>query len=176
LQTENLLDFLNGIVTIATADAETVRVDISGIAVGRGWKHMKELSQIIQTILNHHPNVQTIYLFGSYGTEDERPDSDVDIALLLSPGESKSVGSPLLSKLHLELELLLDKDVDLINLREVSTVLQKEVVAAGRCIYQGDKYAGEEFEMLTLSQYQKLNEERKGIIESALAGGRFHKV
>ena len=137
---------------------------------------MKELSPIIQAILNHHPDVQAIYLFGSYGTEDERPESDVDIALLLSPGDSKRIMSPLASKLHFELERLLDKDVDLINLRQVSTVLQKEVVAANRCIYQGDKYAEEEFEMLTLSQYQKLNMEREGIIESALADGRFHKV
>jgi uncharacterized protein len=133
-------------------------------------------SQIIQAILNHHPNIEAIFLFGSYGTEDERPKSDVDIALLLSPGESKSLGSPLASRLHFELEQLLNKDVDLINLRQVSTVLQKEVVAANRCIFQGDKHAEEEFEMLMLSQYQKLNDERKGIIESALAGGRFHKV
>jgi len=55
-------------------------------------------------------------------------------------------------------------------------VLQKEVIAANRCIYQGDKFADEEFEMLTLSQYQKLNSEREGIIESALAGGRFHQI
>jgi predicted nucleotidyltransferase len=135
---------------------------------------MKEITPIIQAILNHHPDIQAIYLFGSYGTDYERPESDVDIALLLSPAESKTVGSPLAGKLHLELEQLLNKDVDLINLRQVSTVLQKEVVAANRCIYQSDKYASEEFEMLALSQYQKLNEERSDIVENALAGGRFH--
>jgi len=137
---------------------------------------MEEFNQIIQAILNHHPKVQAIYIFGSFGTENERPESDVDIALLLSPDDSKKIISPLTSKLHSELEQMLNKDVDLINLRQVSTVLQKEVIAANRCIYQGDKFADEEFEMLTLSQYQKLNSEREGIIESALAGGRFHQI
>lgn len=96
--------------------------------------------------------------------------------MLLTPNDSKRLGSLLAGNLHSELERLLSKDVDLINLRQVSTVLQKEIIAANRCIYQGDKHAEEEFEMLMLSQYQKLNDERKGIIESALAGGRFHRV
>jgi uncharacterized protein len=138
---------------------------------------MIESSRIIQIVLNYYPNVQALYLFGSYGTEDERQESDVDIALLLSPDESKIAGSPPSIELILDLEHLLSKDIDLINLRKAPTVLQKEVVTANRCIYQDDRYACEEFEMLTLSKYQKLNEERKGIIDSALlTGGRFYEV
>jgi hypothetical protein len=66
--------------------------------------------------------------------------------------------------------------VDVINLRRVSTVFKKEIVIADRRIYTGDRYGAEEFEMLTLSFYQKLNEERAGIIEKALKDGRFHQV
>jgi predicted nucleotidyltransferase len=84
-------------------------------------------SQMIQTVLAHFPYVQAVYLFGSYGTEDEWPTSDVDIALLLPPEEAKQVGSLVLSDLPLELERLLHKDVDLINVREVSTVFQIDV-------------------------------------------------
>lgn len=131
---------------------------------------------VIQAILAHHPNTQAIYLFGSYGTEQEWSGSDVDIAVLLPPQESKATGLLALSDLHVALEFALGKAVDLVNLRHVPTVLQKEVVAANRRIYERDKYAAEEFEMLTLSLYQKLNEERAGIVESALTGGRFHKV
>ncbi len=46
---------------------------------------MKERGEIVQTVLRQYPDTQAIYLFGSYGTEDEWPDSDVDIALLLPP-------------------------------------------------------------------------------------------
>lgn len=47
---------------------------------------------------------------------------------------------------------------------------------ADRRIYTGDEYAADEFEMLTLSLYQKLNEERAGIGKAVMAGGRLHQV
>jgi uncharacterized protein len=131
---------------------------------------------IMHTVLQYYPSAQAIYIFGSYQTESEWPDSDVDIAVLLSPGESKKVGSLVMSELHLALGSTLRRDVDIVSLRHVPTVLQKEIVTADRRIYTGDRYAAEEFEMLTLSFYQKLNEERAGIIESALKDGRFHQV
>jgi predicted nucleotidyltransferase len=130
--------------------------------------------RITRIVLAHYPNVQGVYLFGSYLTEDEWPDSDVDIALLLPPLEAKQVRQLAMSDCAAELARSLGRDVDLLNARNVSTVFQKEIVTKGRLIYCRDRYAVEEFEMLTLSFYQKLNEERAGIIESALADGRFY--
>ena len=84
--------------------------------------------RIIKAILQRYPTAQAIYLFGSYGTPDEWADSDVDIALLLPHRDAKQAGSLALTDLHLALEDMLQRSVDLINLRRVSTVLQKEVV------------------------------------------------
>ena len=137
---------------------------------------MNREADIVQAVLEHYPDAQAIYLFGSYGTEEEWPESDADIAVLLPPREAKKNGSLMMSAVRFVLESILKKDVDLINLRQVSTVLQKEVVAADHRVYAGDVFAAEEFEMLTLSNYQKLNEERAGIVASALADGRFHQV
>lgn len=131
---------------------------------------------IVRIVLEHYPEVQAIYLFGTYGTLDEWPDSDVDIAVLLPPAEAKRAGALVMSDLHLVLETLLGKDVDLINLRRVSTVLQKEVVFADRRIFCADVYAADEFEMLTLSFYQKLIQERAGILADGLANGKFYDV
>jgi len=124
----------------------------------------------------HYPNVQGIYLFGSCTTGDEWPDSDIDIALLLQPLEAKKVKPLAISNCALELSLVLGKEVDLLNARTVSTVFQKEIVTKGRLLYCADRYAVDEFDMLTLSYYQKLNEERGGIIEAALADGRFYNL
>ena len=133
---------------------------------------MIQQKQIIQTVLKHYPEVQAIYLFGTYGTDDQWTDSDVDIALLLKHQQAKTVGTLVMSDLRFELERLLEKDVDLINLRRVPTVLQKEIVAADRRIHTADKYAADEFDMLTISYYQKLNEERSEILKEIMTSGR----
>ena len=132
--------------------------------------------KITQTVLAHFPDVQAIYLFGSYGTENEWPNSDVDIALLLPPTAAKQTDYLALDDLRAALEQLLGKEVDLINLRQVSTVFRKEIIMAERRIYCADQYAADEFEMLTLSYYQKLNEERAGILAEGLRSGRFYNV
>ena len=131
------------------------------------------VDELVDAVLAVYPDTQAIYLFGSYGTDDEWPASDVDIALLLPPAQAKQAGSLMMSQLSVELESLLKRDVDLINLRRVSTVFQKEIIFAERRIFCADEYAADEFEMLTLSYYQRLNEERAEIIEDALATGRI---
>jgi hypothetical protein len=82
----------------------------------------------------------------------------------------------MLSVCHDALVKALNRPVDLLNAREVSTVLQKEIVQAGRLLYCRDENAVAEFEMLTLSLYQKLNEERKAILDSFRATGRAYDV
>ncbi|MBC8334859.1 MAG: nucleotidyltransferase domain-containing protein [Anaerolineales bacterium] len=134
---------------------------------------MSEKDKIVHIILEHHPDAQAIYLFGSHGTAEERKDSDVDIAILLPPQQKNENDSLIFNDLCYELETLLAKDVDLSNLRQAPTVLQKEIIAAERRIYCADQYAADEFEMLTISYYQRLNEERAGIIKDVLEVGRI---
>jgi len=135
-----------------------------------------QLDSITNVVLEYYPHVQGIYLFGSYMTDNEWPDSDVDIALLLPPGEAKKERTLAMSECSLALANLLGKDVDLLNARTVSTVFKKEIISNGRLLYCADRYAVDEFEMLTISFYQKLNEERADIISSALGDGRFIDV
>ena len=137
---------------------------------------VKMVEGIVGTLLAAYPATQAIYFFGSYGTENEWPDSDVDIALLLPPDEAKKTGVLVMSELHFALESLLKKDVDLINLRQVSTVFQKEIIMAERRIFCADDYAADEFEMLVLSLYQKLNEERAELLAEGLRSGSFYNV
>lgn len=137
---------------------------------------MSQQSQLIQLILNTWPDTQAIYLFGSWGTEYERPESDVDIAVLLPAPQAKKAGSLVLTDLHYALQSLLNREVDLINLRQAPTVLQKEVVMAGRRIYCIPGIVADEFELLVLALYQKLNEERAGILAEGMSSGRFYSL
>lgn len=137
---------------------------------------MKSYPNIADVVRKHYCKVQAIYLFGSFDTEQEWPNSDADIALLLPAEEAKQVGSLQASALHDDLEVLLNRNVDLINLRRVPTVLQKEIIAADRRIFCADPYAADEFEMLVMSFYQKLNEERAEVLAAGLGEGRFYDV
>lgn len=130
---------------------------------------------IIKTILLYYPEVQGIYLFGSYSAEQERTDSDLDIALLLPPELAKAEKNLILSECRFALEETFHREVDLLNARQVSTVMQKEIIG-GRLIHNPDRQAVDEFEMLVLSYYQKLNEERKDILESFRRTKRAYAV
>lgn len=123
-----------------------------------------------------NPNTQAIYLFGSWGTEDEWPTSDLDMAVLLPPEQAKAVDFWAWIDLATRLEGIIHKKVDLLNVRQVSTVFQKEVIMADRRIYTGNEYAADEFEMLTLSFYQKLNQERAEILAEFKRTGKAYNV
>lgn len=137
---------------------------------------MNDQHAVILTICAHFPVIQGIYLFGSHGTADQRQDSDIDIALLLPPLQAKQVSPDQLNRCSLALSKQLQARVDLVNARRVSTVMQKEIIAAGRLLHVADRYAVEEFEMLTLSYLQKLNDERAGILQAFAATGRAYAI
>ena len=64
-----------------------------------------------------------------------QPDSDVDIALLLHPVEAKKERTLVMSECSLALAKGLNKEVDLLNARTVSTVFQNEIISKGRLLY-----------------------------------------
>jgi predicted nucleotidyltransferase len=130
---------------------------------------------IINTIRHYYPAVQGIYLFGSYAVGEERPDSDLDIALLLPHELAKREKNLILSECRFALANALHREVELLNARRVSTVMQKEIIG-GRLIHAPDQQAAAEFEMLVLSYYQKLNEERQGILASFRRTRRAYAV
>lgn len=134
------------------------------------------ISIITDMISSAFPMLEAAYVFGSFAAEEERAESDVDIALLLPPARAKSTGSLCMSSLRFQLEKELKRKVDLVNLRLVSTVFQKEIITTGRRFFCGDEYAAESFEMLILSFYQKLNQERAEILSEFYQTKRAYSV
>ena len=101
-----------------------------------------------------------IYLFGSYGTDSQHPSSDLDLAFLPSlpsdPVKIFQIANHLSGSLGVE--------VDLIDLNRASTVFRKEVIRTGAPIQMGDPSLRHQFEMYALSDYARLNEERREMI------------
>jgi len=122
-----------------------------------------EMKDLVDIILRDFLSAQAIYLFGSHARGEQRPESDIDLAVLLPANAARAAGALRLSDTALALSRQARRDVDLVNLRLASTVFQNQVVHTGLLLYCGDEQARQEFEMLTLSSYIKLSEERADI-------------
>ena len=106
-----------------------------------------EMRTLVEIVLRDFPSAQAIYLFGSYARGEQHTRSDIDLAVLLPVD------------IALALAKQARRDVDLVNLRLVSTVFQNEIIHTGVLLYCSDEPARQEFEMLALSAYIKLSEE-----------------
>ncbi len=130
---------------------------------------------IIRHVLADYPDAQAIYLFGSRDTDEAWTGCDIEVALLLPHDEAWLAGQLTWSDLQARLAVALEREVDLLNARLVTTVLQKAIIFGER-IYCADRNATDEFEAVTLSLYQKLNEERAAIVDAVVASGRAYAV
>jgi predicted nucleotidyltransferase len=129
-----------------------------------------DYQQAVDLIRADVPDLVAVYAFGSRARGTSRGDSDLDLAVL-APNR---LAAELRWNVQEQLARSLRVDVDLIDLRSVPTVTQKEIVATGTVIFGLDASARRAFEGLVLSTYARLNEERREILERVLAEGRVH--
>jgi predicted nucleotidyltransferase len=123
-----------------------------------------ELSDALPAILAElsvfHPSA--VYLFGSAATGRGHPGSDIDLAILpdnpCDPVAVFETANRLAAKLG--------RDVDLVDLSRASTVMRKEVVGTGVLVHESKPQRRMQFEMLALSDYARLNEERAPVLRA----------
>ena len=128
---------------------------------------------IVTHILQAFPTTQAIYLFGSFGTPDERPASDIDIAVVL-PFDIAKTATAALHELANDLMLQTGRAIDLVNLRQVDTILQYEVISTGRRIAAPQRTESDLYELVIIKTYQYFNRERADIVAHGLQTGRFY--
>ena len=118
-------------------------------------------SSLIEYIRQSVPSLIALYRFGSQAKGTARRDSDVDLAVLAHDP------IPNLRRFELaqELAIQLHRDVDLVDLRNASTVMRMQVLSTGTCLDTQNESARREFEMYAYSDYARLNEERREILK-----------
>lgn len=94
--------------------------------------------------------VAAVYLFGSYGTEFEHPNSDIDLGIVFS--RIVTFVEELAIDADLSLFLASDK-VDLVNLNRAPVALQFQALADGLQIYEGEYIAHSNFIERVLKNY-----------------------
>jgi predicted nucleotidyltransferase len=117
-------------------------------------------SDILAAVREALPGVRRVYLFGSRAVGEERPDSDLDLAVVLDgPADPVSLwmaGEDIASRL--------DVDVDLIDLLKADTVLKHQIVTTGKRLYAADPMDAERYEIFILNDMMNLNEIRAPLI------------
>jgi len=107
--------------------------------------------------------LSALWLFGSEARGQARRDSDVDLAILFP----RPILADQLLVARLDLEALLGRSVDLIDLRRASPILGRQVLRDGRLLLDRDPADRHVFAMLLPSRYTDLKIAR-GAVEKAL--------
>ena len=92
--------------------------------------------KLSETLKKKIPGLRLAYLFGSQTTDNVRPDSDLDLAILATVDMSDLTRYDLAQELASEFNI----DVDLIDLKTASTVLKAQIVGTGQSIFCAGKY------------------------------------
>jgi predicted nucleotidyltransferase len=111
-----------------------------------------------------------IYRYGSAGTEHERPDSDVDLAVL----PARPLPFDISLALAGDLGDIVRRPVDLVDLLKAPTILRAQIIAYGERLYCADERACSLFEDYVFSSYARFNEERRELVADILARGSVY--
>lgn len=128
------------------------------------------IGRLVQQTRERLPDVVAIYRFGTADTSDQRPDSDLDLAVL----PAHPLDSVFRWELAQELATLAHRDVDLVDLLSASTVMRAQVIARGERLFCGDERACATFEDYAFSAYARLNEERREILKDIVERGTVY--
>lgn len=112
--------------------------------------------------------IKLLVLFGSYGTEYENKNSDLDLAFLSDKNLEKADEYKLLEELII---FYMFPDIDLVNLRKATPGLKLEIAREGRVIYEKEGEF-ERFQLYASKVYadtKYLRKERERVFKERVA-------
>ena len=128
-----------------------------------------DMQAVTEILCEALPSLQALYLFGSQATGEATAGSDVDLAVLLpdplTAEQRWELGNTLADRLG--------KTVDLIDLRQASTVMQQQVVTKGLRLWQRG-YASDDFELTVQSEYWDLAIQRRELMADIRQRGSIY--
>ena len=135
---------------------------------------MEDIEQILDIVkkeLTKTFNPYAIILFGSYARKSQQKESDIDVAIIAENTDKKE-----LFKVKQNLEAVLLKDIDLVNLNDedISEGLRYEVLMNGIVIFCKDSYKFTMYKLDMCKEYLELNESRQDIIQRIKNGGTIY--
>lgn len=117
-------------------------------------RRVPSIDRAVARCLRPHRDVVAAYVFGSAATGRTRPESDVDIAVLLGARLPPRRAFALRLRLITDLGSALGRpDVDLVILNDASPLLAHRVLSTGRLVFERSASARVRFQVRTASRY-----------------------
>jgi uncharacterized protein len=111
-------------------------------------------ARAVARCVSRRPEVQAAYIFGSVARGRARPDSDIDVAVLVRG--PLPAGRALAYRVRLALDLgaaLGRSDVQLVLLHEASPLLAHRVLSQGTLVFERSRVARVRFHVATARRY-----------------------
>lgn len=127
----------------------------------------------LQIIQQRLPLLLALYHFGSTAPRSKSipgSESDVDLAVL----DQNPIPAQALFDLKLELEQILRRSVDLVDLRRADSVITHQILETGSLILNLFPKGVALFETTAMAKYCSLNEERRDILEDIKKWGSVY--
>ncbi|SFU79933.1 Nucleotidyltransferase domain-containing protein [Nitrosomonas eutropha] len=115
------------------------------------------------------PNLLAIYAFGSRIQGTDKPESDLDLAVLVA-GQADPI---ILFEVANELANIAGYEIDLLDLRTASTVMQYQIITTGQRWWASDIQAAL-YEVAILSEKTALDEARAGLLADIQQRGTIY--
>ena len=120
--------------------------------------------QQLDTRLGEHPGLVAGYVYGSYGTPDQTPLSDVDLALVFEPARVPGFDE------HLRMigritAILGEEDFSITVLNSAPPIFQFRVLETGRLLFCRDETALADFTAEALGRYADFMIDHQAFLE-----------
>jgi len=130
------------------------------------------MEENIINIIKKYIDVELIYLFGSVITNRFNGESDIDIAIW----SKEDILPKKFMELKFELIKKMGREIDLINLKNTSLILTKEVIFKGRLIFKKDEKIKNEFEYRKIALYGQFIDDIKVVKDKIKERGYVKKI
>lgn len=130
----------------------------------------KVIHRAVNRVLPRHPEVAGAYLFGS-ALDECRPDSDIDLGLVLCPGMRESLGYGFISleaSIESELPRLQGHRFDVNVLGAQNVIFSFKVISTGRLVYAADIGVVTDFVEKVSRRYADIGYRYRRAVEEAL--------
>lgn len=122
----------------------------------------KRISEMVQYAKNQE-DILALYLYGSYGTPDQTPLSDVDLAVL--PIRGRLPGNRILEIMSDMMDIGKNEDINTLDLAAVPITLQMRILESGRLLYSRNEILLADFKEYVIIRHSDFAPDMKAINE-----------